>query len=119
MQDLDDYSTIFVRYDLVSEVKKERKTRVTARNAVLQLVLDCVVNGDIQGADNAVNAALQDEDPMEVINEGLIKGMNEVSMLWEEGVYYLPQTILSSDAMLRGIDICEKKWERRWKKRES
>lgn len=109
MQDLDDYSTIFVRYDLVSEVKKERKTRVTARNAVLQLVLDCVVNGDIQGADNAVNAALQDEDPMEVINEGLIKGMNEVSMLWEEGVYYLPQTILSSDAMLRGIDICEKK----------
>jgi len=46
---------------------------------------------------------------MEVINEGLIPGMNEVSRLWDEGVYFLPQVILASDAMNAGITLCEEK----------
>jgi len=46
---------------------------------------------------------------MDVINEGLIPGMNEVSRLWDEGVYFLPQVILASDAMNAGIALCEEK----------
>jgi len=38
----------------------------------------------------------------------LIAGMNEVSRLWDDGVYFLPQVILSSDAMNVGIAECEK-----------
>src|ERR1700690_2179602 len=108
MKALKDYSKIFVRYDLVSEVEG-KETTVKAKNKELQKVLDCVVKGDNQGIVSAVNDALKGNDPMEVIKEGLIKGMTEVSRLWEEGIYYLPQTIISSDAMLHGIDICEKK----------
>ena len=108
MKALKDYSKIFVRYDLVSEVEG-KETTVKAKNKELQKVLDCVVKGDNQGIVAAVDEALKGNDPMEVIKEGLIKGMTEVSRLWEEGIYYLPQTIISSDAMLHGIDICEKK----------
>jgi len=108
MKVIDDFSKIFVRYDLGSEAKG-KETKVAAKSSELQKVLDTVVKGDIQGIDAAVTAALKTTDPKEVIKEGLVKGMNEVSRLWEEGIYYLPQTILSSDAMLKGIEICEKK----------
>jgi methanol corrinoid protein len=108
MKVLKDYSNIFVRYDLVTE-SEEKTTTVTAKNKELQKVLDCVVKGDTLAVDAAVNDALKSNDPMDVIKEGLVKGMTEVSRLWAEGIYYLPQTMISSDAMLRGIDICEKK----------
>jgi methanol corrinoid protein len=35
--------------------------------------------------------------------------VRELSRLWDEGEYFLPQLILSSDAMLAGIAICEAK----------
>ncbi|MGB9846170.1 MAG: cobalamin B12-binding domain-containing protein, partial [Desulfotomaculales bacterium] len=75
---------------------------------VMQQVIQCVVDGDTDNIGTVVRKALETKDPMEVIN-ALVKGMNEVSRLWDEGIYYLPQTILSSDAMLEGIEICEEK----------
>lgn len=108
MKALKDYSRIFVRFDLVNEVKG-KESKAVAKDKDLQKVLDTVVKGDIDGIAAAVNDALKSKDPMVVIKEGLVKGMEEVSRLWDEGVYFLPQTIVSSDAMLKGIDICEKK----------
>lgn len=42
---------------------------------------------------------------IETINDGLIKGMDEVSMLYEEEEYFLPEVLMCSDAMNRGLDI--------------
>lgn len=106
MQFLDDYSGIFVRYDLRRE-RGEAKG-VMAEDGIMQQVVNCVVEGDTDSIEEVVKKALETKDPMDIINV-LVKGMNEVSRLWEEGIYYLPQTILSSDAMLAGIDICEEK----------
>ena len=50
---------------------------------------------------------LKSKPPVDVINNALIAGMAEVSRLWDEGVYFLPQVILSSDAMNVGIAECE------------
>lgn len=116
MQVLSDYSKIFVRYDLVHEVEA-REAKVAAKDEAMQKVIDCVIQGDTDGIEAAVNEALKTHDPMEVISEGLVKGMNEVSRLWDEGVYYLPQTIIASDAMLKGIEICEKKMGRPMEKK--
>lgn len=41
----------------------------------------------------------------ETINSGLIAGMNEVSRLYEEEEYFLPEVLLSSDAMNAGLDV--------------
>jgi methanogenic corrinoid protein MtbC1 len=60
---------------------------------------------------------LKETNPLDVINEGLIPGMNEVSRLWDEGVYFLPQVVLSSDAMLAGIALCEEKMGKPMEKR--
>lgn len=41
----------------------------------------------------------------ETINEGLISGMNEVSRLYEEEEYFLPEVLICSDVMNAGLDV--------------
>jgi methanol corrinoid protein len=106
MKTLEGYSNIFKRYDLDTE--KAGAARNVSTDAVLQEIAAYVVNGDDEGILPAVLSALQSKPPLEVINGALIAGMNEVSRLWDEGVYFLPQVILSSDAMNVGIAECEK-----------
>jgi methanol corrinoid protein len=38
--------------------------------------------------------------------------MQEVSRLWDLGEYFLPQVILSADAMIAGVALCEEKMGR-------
>lgn len=108
MRYLTDTSNIFARYDLYIEVARQEARKVS-RDAQLQQVADCVVEGDDEGVAEVVQTALETKNPLDVIAEGLIAGMKEVSRLWEEGAYFLPQVILSSDAMSAGIALCEKK----------
>lgn len=102
------YDNIFVRYDLIGS-GGAKGAKLSSKDTALQKVLQCVLDGDSDNIVAVVNEALNTKDPMEIINDGLIKGMNEVGRLWEEGEYYLPQAIVASDAMLTGLEICEKK----------
>ncbi|PKM79737.1 MAG: methanol--cobalamin methyltransferase [Firmicutes bacterium HGW-Firmicutes-14] len=102
------YANIFTRYDLIG-AGAAKGAMVSSKDTALQKVLECVLEGDSDNIAAVVNEALATKDPMTVINDGLIRGMNEVSRLWDEGEYYLPQAIVASDAMLQGLDICEKK----------
>ncbi len=106
MRVLDDFSHIFKRYDLDREVTGQAKE--VSEDPVLQEIARYVVEGDEEGIVPAVRKALETKSPMEVINDALIAGMNEVSRLWDEGIYFLPQVILASDAMNAGIAECEK-----------
>jgi len=103
-----DMSEVFTRYDLGIEMARQ-KAREISRDAVLQAVAECLVAGKEEEVESVVQSALETKSPMEVINEGLIPGMREVGRLWEMGTYFLPQVILSSDAMIAGIKSCEKK----------
>jgi methanol corrinoid protein len=107
MKVLSDFTDIFKRYDLDLEVTGAAKT--VSKDPVLQEIAQFVVDGDEEGILPVVQKALETKSPVDVINDALIAGMNEVSRLWDEGVYFLPQVILSSDAMNAGIEECEKK----------
>jgi methanol corrinoid protein len=102
-----DYSGIFVRYDLVTESPYYSIKRTAGENKALQKVLECVILGDLENITTVVETALEEHDPADVIHSGLIIGMREVSRLWDEGIYYLPQTLLATDALLAGLKICE------------
>jgi methanol corrinoid protein len=106
MKTLNDYSKIFKRYDLDTE--KAGAAKSVSADPVLQKIAQFVVGGDEDGILVAVQDALKSKSALQVINEALIAGMNEVSRLWDEGTYFLPQVILSSDAMNVGIAECEK-----------
>lgn len=44
-------------------------------------------------------------EAIETINKGLIAGMDEVSRLYEEEEYFLPEILMCSDAMNAGLEI--------------
>lgn len=104
-------STLFTRYDIRIEVD-HKKMREVSKDALLQRVATSLVEGDEDEIEAIIKEVLKTKDPLEVINQGLIPGMKEVSRLWEEGAYFLPQVILSSDAMIAGIALCEEKMGR-------
>lgn len=104
-------ATIFTRYDKNLE-GLQRKARKVSDDVLLQRLADCLVGGNEEEIEEMVREALKTRDPMDIINQGLIPGMKEVSRLWDEGAYFLPQVILSSDAMIAGIALCEEKMGR-------
>jgi methanol corrinoid protein len=103
---------IFMRYDLTIEETHRQGVRQISEDKLLQQVADCLVGGDEDKTRGAVAEVLNRRDPLDVINNSLIPGMKEVSRLWDLGRYFLPQVILSSDAMIAGIALCEKKMGR-------
>ncbi|WP_231702613.1 B12-binding domain-containing protein [Desulfocucumis palustris] len=107
------FNNIFIRYDLVIEGSADTPAKPRlSDDPVLQEVIDCVIEGDCERIEALVNKALETRSPLDVINLGLKIGMDEVSRLWDEGIYYLPQTLQSSDVMLLGVEICERKMNR-------
>ena len=108
MKYLNDSSKIFTRFDINIEVARPEARKISA-DELLQKVGDCVVEGDEEKIEDVVRETLKTKSPLEVTNEGLIAGMKEVSRLWDEGIYFLPQVILSSDTMIAGIGLCEEK----------
>ena len=47
------------------------------------------------------------EEPLTIINEGLVPGLNEVGRRYEEGTYYLPQLMLSAETAQKAFDLLE------------
>jgi len=103
-----DTSNIFTRYDIAAEAARHEIRRISD-DELLQKLINSLVAGEEEETENTVRQALKSKEPIEIIHRGLIPGMREVSRLWEQGVYFLPQVILSSDAMIAGIALCEEK----------
>lgn len=56
-----------------------------------------------------VQKALKDGiSPIEIINNGLMKGMDAVNILYTKGFYFLPDLMLAGDGMMEGVKECEK-----------
>ena len=65
-----------------------------------------VVNGNDAGVVNEVNAALRENAaPIDIINNGLVAGMDEVSKLFSEGEMFVPEVLMAAEAMNAGMDI--------------
>jgi methanol corrinoid protein len=103
--DLTNFDPIFIRYDIKLAPKKREAAAVSADPA-LQAIAKGVVDGDEDVVADAAKSAIAAKGPQAVIDT-LIAGMNEVSKLWDDGVYFLPQVILSSDALMVGLNMAE------------
>ncbi len=73
-------------------------------------MLNEVANG-VQSCDegrvkSAVERALQANiDPLKIIDEGLIAGMNVVGKKFKEGEMFVPEVLMAAEAMRAGMDI--------------
>lgn len=57
---------------------------------------------------NVQKALANDIPPIDIINKGLMKGMDAVSLLYTKGFYFLPDLMLAGDGMMEGVKECEK-----------
>jgi trimethylamine corrinoid protein len=73
---------------------------------VLGRLKQAVMDGDEEAAVQAANeAAAAGIDPQKAIMEGLAAGMAEMGRLYEEGECYVPELMVSSEALYAGLDI--------------
>ena len=67
---------------------------------------ELVVAGNESGVVEAVNAMVADKaDPVAIINEGLLSGMNIVGEKFKNGEMFVPEVLMAARAMNAGMDI--------------
>ncbi len=75
---------------------------------LFEKLIRAVVQGEEEEAEELVKQALeQGVDPLACINEGLMKGIEEVGELFSNGTYFLPELIQGAGAMKAALEILE------------
>ncbi|HMV29515.1 MAG TPA: corrinoid protein [Anaerolineales bacterium] len=66
----------------------------------LQAISNAVIEGELDDAVEATKAALSENiDPMDILNEGLMTGADEVGKRFERFEYFLPELMLAGRAL--------------------
>jgi len=74
--------------------------------ATLQEVSQCVLEGDLDNIKVLVQALIDEgTEPIVIINEGLIAGMNIVAPLFKSGEMFVPEVMESADTMNEGMKL--------------
>ena len=106
-----DFSKILTRYDIKlqnAETPEEAAKKLLPADPVFKDVAEKVLFMKFKDVGPAVQKALASKDPLDVINEGLVAGMEIVAKLYAEHVYYLPEIMMAAKTMEIGIAIAEK-----------
>ncbi len=106
------YDRVLRRYDIQMESKETPEDiagRMVPKDPLLKKIAEDVVFMRYKNVNDDVTAALKNFSPEEVIEQGLIKGMDVVGELYGRGIYYLPHVMVAADAMDRGVKLCESK----------
>lgn len=73
---------------------------------LMKRIAQLVAEGDDEESVKLVKQAIADgHDPMEVLTEGAAKGMDIIGAAYDEGEAYLPELVLSGDAMTAVVDV--------------
>lgn len=76
------------------------------RKEILGKLKNAVVQYDEDASKEAANEALDnDMDANDAIFNGLVSGMEEVGRLFEAQEYFVPEMLMSADALYAGLDI--------------
>ena len=73
---------------------------------VFRRIMEAVEDGEREEVVDLVEEALEDEaDPAEIMNKGLIAGMNSVGEMFKEGEMFVPEVLMSANAMDAGMEL--------------
>jgi 5-methyltetrahydrofolate--homocysteine methyltransferase len=74
--------------------------------ADLNAIAENLINGKADEVKNLVQAAADEGvAPGEILNEGLIKGMNVVGERFKNNIFYVPEVLIAARAMKAGMEI--------------
>jgi corrinoid protein of di/trimethylamine methyltransferase len=74
----------------------------------LKKCAEAIVAGDSDGAEKLAGEAVGGGmPPLEVIENGFVKGIREVGRLWEEGEMFLPELVMGAEAMKKAMTVLQ------------
>ena len=106
-----DFSKILKRYDVESQNETTPEAvakKMLPADPVLKEVAECVLYMKFKDVGPATTKALQSKQPLDIINNGLVVGMECVAKLYAEHIYYLPEIMMAAKTMEIGIALAEK-----------
>ena len=72
----------------------------------LKILSDAIIDGSVETVRQQVQEALNENiSAREILNEGLLKGMDEVGALFKVGEMFVPEVLVSAKAMQAGVEI--------------
>jgi methanol corrinoid protein len=104
-----DPSKILVRYNVAMEkamTPEDAAEEIYPKDKLIYPIAKAIFEGEeddvIEGLEKAISSG---KDPITLIDDALMVGMGVVTRLYDEGVIFLPNVMMSADAMLAGIDF--------------
>lgn len=78
--------------------------------ANLEVIKNSVIEGNVAAAADETKSCLESGmDPMEIINQGLVAGMNVVGPRFKAGEMFVPEVLMSAKAMHAGMNLVKEK----------
>lgn len=87
------------KYKKIRSVKMSKELRL---NNIKDLLVEMEDEQVVKLCKEALNEGITAH---EIITEGLIEGMNQVSSLFDEEEYFLPEVLICADAFNAGLDV--------------
>ncbi|MBR4685446.1 MAG: B12-binding domain-containing protein [Candidatus Methanomethylophilaceae archaeon] len=106
-----DFTKVLKRYDIDMQVTltpEEMAEKMLPTDEVFRKVAEQVLHMQFKTVGPTVMEALKTRDPLDIINNGLVAGMECVAKLYAEHVYFLPEIMMAAKTMEIGIAIAEK-----------
>jgi methanol corrinoid protein len=108
---LEDIDGILVRYNVALEKEMtpdEAAEELYPKDEQIYPIAKAIYEGEEDDVIDGLKAAIDaGKDPITLINEALMTGMGVVSKLYDDGIIFLPNVMMSADAMLEGIEFCK------------
>jgi 5-methyltetrahydrofolate--homocysteine methyltransferase len=77
---------------------------------LIQNIYDDVVAGNQSGVEEGVSTALAAGiEPRDILEEGMVRGMDEVGSRFEKGEFYIPDMVVAARSMKSGLEILKPK----------
>ncbi|WNY29189.1 hypothetical protein MmiEs2_14120 [Methanimicrococcus stummii] len=109
----EDISDVLIRYNVAMEktmTPDEAAEQLYPKDPLYKAVAVAIYEGEEDDVIDALDALLDaGNDPLKLIDDALLPGMGVVSSLYDQGIIFLPNVMMSADAMLEGIDYCKTK----------
>jgi corrinoid protein of di/trimethylamine methyltransferase len=73
---------------------------------ILEQVKQAIIDGDEDAAQAHAGAALQQGiNPLAVVKEAIVPGIERTGELWKENVYFMPDVVLSTEAFKAAMNV--------------
>ena len=104
---------VLTRYNVALEkamTPEEAAEELYPKDELIYPIAKAIFEGEEDDVVEALKAAIAaGKEPIDLINDALMVGMGVVTKLYDEGIIFLPNVMMSADAMLNGIEFCKER----------